>query len=466
MRKIIFILLTILLTYSACDTNDTPIMEDYSELYGSLKKDFESWDAYSGEEKTAYLSESYYLGYIPTDLALLGFLTENKSYFQHVNDIISIYKKNFVVNGMLRPKSLEGLTWYRDQFARDNRYLYEAYVYTGNSDILKLVEQQVSLWIEKVPRAEHDGYLLFPYGISGDGSIMSYEIDPNQNLQVATLFSYLYWEPNSKYYKNQLFKEIAFNEVNAVIALQKENGSLPIREYLPLVEDSNYGGYSGDLLYHLSQIWGEHKWIESTIRIGEWLHRDFSENHPWNTPEDGVNFRTKNFNSFNLIARILPFYAAGVSRSEISKWIEYIKQSFPNDELNMGTRWYFYQSIPRSYLMEKKIPQNLTPYIYGDNIDKGIISIRVVGETIKYIELIVNDKDGVNIYDERFGDEISFGKSVLVSEGSYVYKVVVSGNDNKMYSAEESFTVNQKENVCFYFTIFDTKNTFKDIVNN
>lgn len=287
------------------------VEDECGELYGTLKTDFEIWDTYSEEAKIAKLSESYYLGYTPVDLSLLGFITRKSAYFDYVNDIISLYKRKFVINGMLRPISLSwGATWYRDQFARDNKNLYEAYVYTGQTDILDLVEQQVSLWLIKVPRAEHNGYMLFPYGISEDGTVMSYEIDPNQNLQIASLFSQLYWDPKSKYYKEDSIKKIVYNEVNAVIDIQKENGSLPLREYLPLVEDSNYGGYSGDLLYHLSQMWGEKKWIASTINIGKWLYKAFPKEHPWNMPQDGVNFSSERYYPFNLIARILPFYGA------------------------------------------------------------------------------------------------------------------------------------------------------------
>lgn len=451
----------IVLTYIACDYNDTPVENEYGELYDALKKDFEKWDTYSEEEKIAKLSESYYLGYNPADLSLLGVITGNETYFDYVNDIISIYKNNFVVNGMLRPTSLlGGATWRRDQFARDNRYLYEAFFYTGNMDILHLVEQQVSLWLTKVPRAEHNGYVLFPYGILEDGTLASYEIDPNQNLQIASLFSYLYWEPKSKYYKNKLFKDIIFNEVNAVISLQKENGSLPIREYLPLVEDSNYGGYSGDMLYHLAQMWGEFEWIKATIKIGEWLYRDFSEVRPWNTPEDGANFRTENYNSFNLIGRILPFYAAGLSKSEIFKWINYIEETFPNDELNMGARWYFYQSIPRSYLSENYIPNNLRPFIFNDDSDYDNIKFRIVGDKIDTIDLQIVDRDGLNIFHEQFTDIVSLSRTILMKKGMYSYIIEVQGNNNRISRTKGTFCVEERNEISLFVQVFDSKNTF------
>jgi hypothetical protein len=55
------------------------------------------------------------------------------------------------------------------------------------------------------------------------------EIDPNQNLCVALLFSYLYWEEESMFYLNKGLKDIAYNEVDAVISIQKLNGSFPLR---------------------------------------------------------------------------------------------------------------------------------------------------------------------------------------------------------------------------------------------
>ena len=468
MKTIVYIFFSfvIALTCLACDFNDTPVENEHGELYGALKKDFEKWDTYSEEEKISKLSESYYLGYYPADLSLLGFITGKSVYFDYVNDIISIYKRKFVVKGMFRPTSLlGGATWYRDQFARDNKLLYEAYVYKNNPDILNLIEQQVSYWLEKVPRAEHNGYVLFPYGIAEDGSIMSYEINPNQNLQVASLFSHLYWEPKSLYYKDKLFKEIVYNEVNAVVALQKENGSLPLREGLPLVEDSNYGGYSGDMLYHLAQMWGEQSWIKSTIKIGEWLYRDFSKEHPWNVADDWPNFSSeRTHNSFNLIGRILPFYAAGISKSEILNWISYIKETFPDDELDMATRWYLYQSIPRNYLSEKPVTNYLSPYIFNDDIFNERISIRVVGEKIDAIELHIKDKNGSIIYQDRFYGVDSFRKNISMTEGLYSYKVLVRGNKEKYSNIEGRFTVKVKGDICFDFYVFDLNNTFLDKV--
>lgn len=42
-------------------------------------------------------------------------------------------------------------------------------------------------------------------------------------------------------------------------------------------------------------MWGEKKWIQATIDIGKWLNEDYSEEHPWNTPEDGENFAAERY---------------------------------------------------------------------------------------------------------------------------------------------------------------------------
>lgn len=296
---------------------------------------------------------------------------------------------------------------------------------------------------------------------------MSYEIDPNQNLQVASLFSQLYWEPQSIFYKKELFKDIAYNEVNSVIALQKGNGALPIREYLPLVEDSNYGGYSGCMLYHLSQMWGELKWMESTIMIGEWLHRDFSVEHPWNTPDDGDNFSSaRNYNPYNLIGRILPFYAAGISKDEISEWVDFIKATFPDSELNLDTRWYFYQSIPRSYLTNAQFSNQLIPFIFNDDIVNNMLSIRIVGEKIDEVELIVKDGGGKMVFHEKNNKDMTFSKTVELQNGKISYKVIVKGNGQKINSMDGSFYLDVPKVVCFNSIIFDSNNTFLKRLSN
>ena len=249
--------------------------------------------------------------------------------------------------------------------------------------------------------------------------------------------------------------------MEAVLSLQKENGSLPLREYLPLVEDSNYGGYSGDLLYNLAQIWGRRKWMESTIAIGEWLHTDFSESHPWNKPEDYPNFSKERKEAFNLVGRILPFYAAGIAKEEVSTWIKFIERMFPNDELNMGSRWYFYQSIPRSYLTDDFVPNYLKPFIYNDDFDGREIQVRIVGEIINKIVLNIIDENDNVIYQYDSDEGIALGKTVRLSRGDYCYNIIVDGNIHTHNSLKAEFTVKQQSEINFNISIFDSNNTFK-----
>ena len=328
---------------------------------------------------------------------------------------------------------------------------------------MKLVEDNTALWLETVPRSIHNGFTLFPFGITDTGELHSYEIDPNQNLNVATLFSYLYWEKNSVYYKNELFKDIVFNEVNAVLSLQKENGSLPLREYRYAVEDSNYGGYCGTMLYHLAQMWGVDEWIKATVAIGNWLNTDFSEAHPWNVPEDGVNFATERYYPYNLIARILPFYAAGLSKSEIFNWIDYIKTAFPDDELDMETRWYFSQSMPRDFLTDVKIKNELKPFVFSDFSDQNKLSVRAIGEEISMIKISVCNSNNAEVWQCLLQDKISdFFKTSSLKKGTYLYSVTCMGNTGKTSVYEDEFVLDSDADIDFKVTCFDRNNRFGD----
>lgn len=372
--------------------------------FPELSKMVGEWDKMSLEMKVQTVKmdgwnlekESYYLGYLINNLAYLYHMTKNEDYKNVVLDMVFLMKENYSFNGIIQsPTANKTGWWYRDQFSRDIRYMYEAYEYIGDPTILKMVDEQALLWLEKVPRSNHRDFLLFPYGVSQNGEISTYEINPNQNLQMATLFTYLYWDENSALYQKELVKDIVYNEVNAVLSLQKESGALPLREGLPLVEDSNYGGYAGGMLYHLAQVWGESKWIEATIDIGNWLYTSFPMSHPYNMPEDAPNFHFKRYESFNLIGRILPFYAAGIPNDYIQEWIRFTEDMFPTENLYMVTRWYYSQSIPREYLVPGSNVQNqLSPKIYVVNSRENELLLNVIAEEIKglTLEVLIGDQ--------------------------------------------------------------------------
>jgi len=358
----------------------------------------------SREEKIAYIlragdlenAEQTYVMYLPRDLAFAYHLTGDENIKRVVADIVTICETEWTRrSGQFRsPLSMTLSFWSRDHFGREMRLLYGAYEYTGLKGILPFIEEQAVLWTATAPRNYHNGFLIYPFGVNNEtGAPQSYEICPNQNLTLAVLFSYLYWEENSRFYRNEGLRDIVYNEVNATLALQKENGSLPIREGLPLVEDTNYGGLCGEYLFTLAQLWGEEAWIAALKRLGAWLYTEYPMSHPWNTKEDYPNFSAERFDMYNLIGRIVPFYAAGVDGAYTRQWIDFAKAAFPASDPIVLSRGYIDRSIPPEYFgidTRNRLPPRVNMRYDGDDI-----RIVVVSPGIDSVRLVVKDGDQV-----------------------------------------------------------------------
>ncbi|MED4532009.1 hypothetical protein ABET51_07995 [Metabacillus fastidiosus] len=432
----------------------TELKGKWSGLSENEKRDIIQKDAWT------LVGDTKYIGYLPKHLAFLYHLTGDEQYKTMVKEFIPLFEKYYLKKGRLQSIEYQNTGWwYRDQFARDNRSLFEAYKYTEIPEVLDFVDNQASMWIEQVPRSTNIGFNIFSYGISDAGKIGPIEINPNQNIQIATLFSYLYWEPESKFYQSALAKDIVLNEVGAVLALQKKNGSLPLTQNLPLVEDTNYGGYSGNMLYQLAQVWGNEKWMKSAVDIGNWLYREYSMEHPWNTKEDAPNYAIDRINSFNLISRVLQFYAAGVPDEKVREWINFAEKRFPDEKLYLLERWYSYQSIPRSYLDSKIYVKNqLPPKVYSDFYpDKG--SIRIIAEEIVQASVeIVNQ--GRNEVIETIAITDDLNTSIQLEKGIYEMKIEARAANGKVMTDTKTLTVNESTAFLLKVQLFDKNHRF------
>ena len=104
------VLYSVIFSFSGCSNEDVPYSDISNQLYTSLKKDFKDWNSYSQDEKIKKLSESAYIGYIPRDLSLLGFISGESTYFEYVEDIVSLLQKEFQNdNGVIRSKAGGGI---------------------------------------------------------------------------------------------------------------------------------------------------------------------------------------------------------------------------------------------------------------------------------------------------------------------------------------------------------------------
>lgn len=157
-------------------------------------------------------NRKYFYGYAIRDLSRAYFLTQDDQYKNLAISLFDFYKKNYFHDGILLSEGARNSgVWVRNFFSREMYLLYQSYIYLGESSILKLVENQTEKWMQSVPRDYHRGYLVFPYGLkigdsySGKERLMTYEINPNQHFEVARLFSSLYFDEESKYFKSPPF---------------------------------------------------------------------------------------------------------------------------------------------------------------------------------------------------------------------------------------------------------------------
>ncbi|WP_338781659.1 hypothetical protein [Metabacillus sp. FJAT-52054] len=432
----------------------TELKTNWAVLSEGEKKEFIRKDPWTLAGNTKYL------GYLPKHLGFLYHLTGEQDYKKMVQDMLPLYERYYFKKGRFQSPEYQNTGWwYRDQFARDGRGLLEAYQYTQLPEVLRFVDSQAEKWIQQVPRGRNLGFTVFPYGISDKGETGPLEINPNQNLQVASLFSELYWEPKSRFYQSPLAKDIVMNEVGAVLALQKKNGSLPLTQNLPLVEDTNYGGYSGNMLYQLAQVWGNEKWMKADVEIGKWLYNEYTMEHPWNTPADAPNYAIDRIGSFNLISRVQPFYAAGIPDEKVQAWIQFSETRFPNEKLYLMERWYISQSVPRDYLDKNITRKNqLPPKLYTEAADRTV-SARMIAEEITDVKITVVDTDDSSV-PFSYSEIEDLKKEIPLKSGKYKVNFDVHEANGSITQASKELVLTADHSVQLEVKLFDRNHRF------
>lgn len=352
--------LNVLFLFSCNDDNiepmisgnkSAPFIEIIDYIDSEHVKVFRNWDTMSQDCKNESFSKYHYWGYFLRDMGLIYHFSYDDKARRIADSALNIILENCKYDGRIIPHGVDH-KWNRDTFARNMRLLFEAYTYLNNKFYLDIIDNQVSLWFKDVPRKYHNGFYIFPYGIKADNSTDSYDIDPNQNLMLAWLFSELYYCEESVFYKNNMLKDAVYNEVEAALSLQLSTGELSLAESFPLVYDSNYGGYSSGILYNICQLWDNSMWNDALVMMGEWLYSSFPMEHPWNTKEDFPNYVKDRFYASNLLERIPAFYAAGVSEEYVYSWIHFVISKFPESEKLIPFKFYQKKTLPSSFILK------------------------------------------------------------------------------------------------------------------
>ncbi len=342
----------------SCNNDKDVVFEEatipYYDIVNHIDKGYinlyQNWDLYSYEEKVKYFSEFIYYGYFLRDMGLIYHFSYDEKAKSVAKQALNIVVQECKYNGRIITRLDKN--WFRDDFGRNMRLLFEAYGYLNERSFLNIIEEQVTLWFEEVPQENHLGFKIFPYGIKKNNEVWYCAIDPNQNLILAWLFSELYFCEESLFYHSEILKEAVYNEVEAALSIQLPTGELPLAETYPLVYDSNYGGYSSGILYNICQLWDNPDWNDALGRMGKWLYMAFPMAHPWNVKEDYPNYVQDRFYASNLLERIPAFYAAGISEAYVHEWIQFVISKFPDSKYLLPFKFYSKKSLPSSYVIK------------------------------------------------------------------------------------------------------------------
>lgn len=366
-----------------------------SELHASFRELYNEWDSMDSKQKKEYFEQRFmkdkYIGYFFYEWGKYYFYTQNPRIKRIFNEALSFVNKNYKDRGRLMTREdVKKGPWYRERFARNSRLMFNAWINTGSKEMLNTVDSQIEIWLSNNRTKRNKRYKIFAYSNSSDNN----EINPNQNLQLALVFSNVFFEPQSKFYQNENLRKLAYNETNAALSIMKENGFLPLSEKHIKVGDSNYAGLSTTVLYELSQMWGREDWIVKLKMIGKWLNTAFDESRPWNSKKDGEDYHFDRKKVYNLYSRIPAFYAAGIPASRAKEWMNFVSTKFPGFEiLGQVPRWGFLRTLPESYYSEKARKRKLkiyAPKIYT-YVDETTLRCNIVGSEI--IAIFIDDKE-------------------------------------------------------------------------
>lgn len=156
-------------------------------------------------------------------------------------------RQRVVCLSYLTSQNLPKYSWYpyhtRDAIARDIIMWYLAYKITSDISYLRIAEK-IAYTFRNLERKLKlfEGHLFMMFGREYDTSSLKYigggSIDPNQNMEIALAFGYLYYEPmatikngaNFDWYLNRGIKDIIDSEMEAALLLRDDEGRFYMEE--------------------------------------------------------------------------------------------------------------------------------------------------------------------------------------------------------------------------------------------
>jgi hypothetical protein len=167
----------------------------------------------------------------------------------------------------------------RDYQARQVYNFYLAYRVLREAHYLKWAEEATDATLRHVPRSPYtcrgETHTLFTADLLdrvGTVKLRNPErIDPNQNAGVALAFTLLYHDVASKFFKSEVAKSIACEELLAGMTLQDMNtGLIAIAEHYP-GGDTAYGAYAAFSWVWCQVLWRDPRFEPHVQAAGRWL---------------------------------------------------------------------------------------------------------------------------------------------------------------------------------------------------
>jgi hypothetical protein len=183
----------------------------------------------------------------------------------------------------------------------------------------------------------------------------SYMIDVNQNAEVALAYSLLYHDPASRFFRNPLAKEIAYEELLASMSIQNmTTGAIPLTDTIP-GPDTAYGSYGCFSWTWCQLLWNEPKFEPHILAANRWL-------------KDKTNLEkdTDRYYPTRIAGGYVPYWEAyyrlpllWYCGNDTSNFISALFARMPHPELTPGDaataplHWAYYDlmGIPREYYL-------------------------------------------------------------------------------------------------------------------
>jgi len=173
----------------------------------------------------------------------------------------------------------------RDTDARQIYNFYVAYKILGDKKYLEWADQGARALMIHLPRRHYTmlgtekTYNLFVAGYcKSDKPYNTAKLDPwvdvNQNAELALVYTLLYFETKSTFYKSEIAKDIVTNEMEAGLAIQDAaTGAIPIAdtEYWNKKFDTLYGSYAMFSWTWLNTYWRNGEWQKHIERSAHWI---------------------------------------------------------------------------------------------------------------------------------------------------------------------------------------------------